>query len=58
MGKQLVNDVKGGSCSLKYCSSICLEGLKKTMKNLRQDGWCTSQESNQARAKYKSDITN
>jgi hypothetical protein len=34
-----MKDVKGRECCImfRYCSSICLEGLRKTAKTLSQD---------------------
>jgi hypothetical protein len=38
---------------LKYCSGICLEGLRKTVKNLSQDSCCPIPDLNQeTRAKF------
>jgi hypothetical protein len=32
----------------KYCSGICLERLRKTVKYFGQDSWCPIQDLNQA----------
>jgi hypothetical protein len=32
-----LKDLEGSVCTLRYYPSICLEGLRKTAKNLRQN---------------------
>jgi hypothetical protein len=39
--------------NLRYYLRIRLEGLRKTMRNLRQDSWSLSQDLNLGLAKYE-----
>jgi hypothetical protein len=39
---------------LRYCPGICLEGLKKAMRNLNQEGQCPDQDTKRTSTEYKS----
>jgi hypothetical protein len=38
---------------LRYCPSICQDGMRKTTESLNQDSWCPGQDLNQSFPKYK-----
>jgi hypothetical protein len=48
LSKEVITD------KLRYCSSICLEGLRKTVKLFTQKCQRLGQDSNRAPPKYKS----
>jgi hypothetical protein len=39
-------NLKGFGLILRYCNSICMEGLRKTTKNLSQDSQSLGQDLN------------
>jgi hypothetical protein len=41
------------AANLRYYPSICLEGLRKTMKNLNQESWSLGRDLNPGSLKYK-----
>jgi hypothetical protein len=42
---------------LKYYPGICLEGLRKTSKDIGQDSRCPGSDSNQASPEYMSEAS-
>jgi hypothetical protein len=50
MGRDLE---RSGHGLIQVYTSICLEGLRKTIKNLGQYSWCPNRDLNQAPIKYK-----
>lgn len=44
----------GARRNLKYCPMICLEGLRKTMKHLRQDNSSFAKDSHGTHSEYMS----
>jgi hypothetical protein len=46
----------GGGRNMVYYAEICLEGLRKDMKNLSQDSWLLRRHSSRAPPAYKSEM--